>query len=135
MRAPWFVASPLAAFTTPYVSGKQLAELPSYEFVESLTLNYGGFVVSKFFLAARIYASDFFLRLTAITKRLRLHYPFFFDPNFNAEVKRIELNTRVDDDSDERWDRASVHDFSGTYGDYLLSKVSRVFPQLRREVL
>jgi len=41
----------------------------------------------------------------------------------------------IDDDSHERWDRASVHQFSGTYGDYLLGKVSKVFPQLRREVL
>lgn len=39
------------------------------------------------------------------------------------------------DDRDDRWDKECVHDFSGTYGDYLLSKVSRVFPQLRREVL
>ncbi len=31
--------------------------------------------------------------------------------------------------------RASVHEFHGTYGDYLLGKVARVFPQLRREVL
>jgi isopenicillin N synthase-like dioxygenase len=65
----------------------------------------------------------------------RLSFPFFFDPNFNAEVRPIELAPPVDDDRDERWDRASVHDFSGTYGDYLLSKVSKVFPQLRREVL
>jgi len=65
----------------------------------------------------------------------RLSFPFFFDPNFNAEVKPIEMNIRPDDDRHERWDRASVHDFSGTYGEYLLSKVSRVFPQLRREVL
>jgi hypothetical protein len=28
-----------------------------------------------------------------------------------------------------------VHDFSGTYGDYLLRKVSKVFPELRNEVL
>ena len=35
----------------------------------------------------------------------------------------------------ERWDRSSVHEFRGTYGDYLLNKVSKVFPQLRREVL
>ena len=27
------------------------------------------------------------------------------------------------------------HAFSGTYSDYLLGKVSKVFPQLRREVL
>jgi isopenicillin N synthase-like dioxygenase len=65
----------------------------------------------------------------------RLSFPFFFDPNFNAEVKPIAINAPADDDSNRRWDRASVHDFSGTYGDYLLSKVSRVFPQLRREVL
>ena len=63
----------------------------------------------------------------------RLSFPFFFDPNFNAEVKPIRMS--MDDDRNERWDRASVHDFSGTYGDYLLSKVSKVFPQLRREVL
>jgi isopenicillin N synthase-like dioxygenase len=65
----------------------------------------------------------------------RLSFPFFFDPNFNAEVKPIGIGERFDDDRNERWDRSSVHDFSGTYGDYLLSKVSRVFPQLRREVL
>jgi len=39
------------------------------------------------------------------------------------------------DDRNERWDNASVHAFQGTYGDYLLNKVSKVFPQLRREVL
>ena len=35
----------------------------------------------------------------------------------------------------DRWDGASVHDFSGTYGDYLLGKVSKVFPALRDEAL
>jgi len=28
-----------------------------------------------------------------------------------------------------------VHDFSGTYGDYVLGKVSKVFPQLKKEVI
>src|SRR5262249_15711864 len=65
----------------------------------------------------------------------RLSFPFFFDPNFNAEVKPIELSAPVEEDIDTRWNHASVHDFGGTYGDYLLGKVSRVFPQLRREVL
>lgn len=65
----------------------------------------------------------------------RLAFPFFFDPNFNAEVKPIEGSRVIDDDREERWDRQSVHEFSGTYGEYLLGKVSRVFPQLRREVL
>jgi isopenicillin N synthase-like dioxygenase len=65
----------------------------------------------------------------------RLSFPFFFDPNFNAEVKPIEGSRVINDDREERWDRASVHEFSGTYGEYLLGKVSRVFPQLRRDIL
>ncbi|MEK6408434.1 MAG: 2-oxoglutarate and iron-dependent oxygenase domain-containing protein [Acidobacteriota bacterium] len=74
-------------------------------------------------------------RVRSPSRHDRLSFPFFFDPNFSAEVKPIAMNVPVDDDSDERWDHASVHDFSGTYGDYLLGKVSRVFPQLRRELL
>jgi isopenicillin N synthase-like dioxygenase len=65
----------------------------------------------------------------------RLSFPFFFDPNFNAVVRPITAGTEVIDNREERWDRASVHDFRGTYGEYLLSKVSRVFPELRRQVL
>ena len=44
----------------------------------------------------------------------------------------------VDGDGDrlrKRWDRASVHAFEGTYGDYLLGKVGKVFPELRGAVL
>lgn len=63
----------------------------------------------------------------------RLSFPFFFDPNFNAEIRLIEGTDPPVDDRDERWDRASVHEFSGSYGDYLLDKVSRVFPQLRHD--
>ncbi len=65
----------------------------------------------------------------------RLSFPFFFDPNFNAELKPIEVTSPVDDDREDRWDRTSVHQFNGTYGEYLLGKVSRVFPELHREVL
>lgn len=39
------------------------------------------------------------------------------------------------DDKHERWDRMSVREFSGTYGDYLLRKVSKVFPELGRAAL
>ncbi len=65
----------------------------------------------------------------------RLSFPFFFDPNFNAEVKPLSLDVDVHDNKAERWDHASVHEFRGTYGDYLLSKVSKVFPELGRKVL
>jgi isopenicillin N synthase-like dioxygenase len=64
----------------------------------------------------------------------RLSFPFFFDPNFNAEVRPIKIDAEVNENKEERWDRASVHEFRGTYGDYLLSKVSKVFPELRRGV-
>lgn len=74
-------------------------------------------------------------RVISPVERDRLSFPFFFDPNFNAEVRAIELERSIEDDRDKRWDRASVHDFNGTYGEYLLNKVSKVFPQLRREVL
>jgi len=69
--------------------------------------------------------------------RDRLSFPLFFDPNFEARVQRIEglAGAHAQDDSAQRWDRANVHAFNGRYGDYLLAKVSKVFPQLRDEVL
>ena len=76
-------------------------------------------------------------RVLNVARRARMSFPCFFDPNFDAEIKPIEIPNAqpVADDRTERWDNASVHQFRGTYGDYLLSKVSKVFPQLKREVL
>jgi isopenicillin N synthase-like dioxygenase len=76
-------------------------------------------------------------RVQNVTRRDRLSFPFFFDPNFNAEIRPIFAadSSRVASDHAERWDGASVHEFEGTYGDYVLAKVSKVFPQLRRNVL
>jgi isopenicillin N synthase-like dioxygenase len=65
--------------------------------------------------------------------RARLSWPFFFDPDFDADVHPIDPEAGVGDDKDERWDRASVHEFQGTYGDYILGKVAKVFPELTRE--
>jgi isopenicillin N synthase-like dioxygenase len=68
-----------------------------------------------------------------VTRRDRLSFPFFFDPNFHARVQPIELPDRaaIAADRQERWDGSSVHEVTGTYGEYVLSKVSKVFPQLR----
>ncbi|MEJ0058501.1 MAG: 2-oxoglutarate and iron-dependent oxygenase domain-containing protein [Terricaulis sp.] len=63
----------------------------------------------------------------------RLSFPFFFDPAFDAEIVPLP-NRAASDDSDERWDNANVHAFSGTYGDYLLGKVAKVFPDLAARV-
>jgi len=64
----------------------------------------------------------------------RLSFPLFFDPDFRAPMKPLPAvatdASRRAADRAERWDAASVHDFEGTYGDYLLGKVAKVFPQL-----
>jgi hypothetical protein len=38
------------------------------------------------------------------------------------------------DDQDERWDHANVHAVQGTYGEYLLNKVGKVFPELSEKL-
>ena len=75
-------------------------------------------------------------RVLNITGRNRMSFPCFFDPGFDALIKPIEIPGQdlVVADRADRWDQASVHEFQGTYGEYLLAKVSKVFPQLRREV-
>lgn len=69
--------------------------------------------------------------------RERLSFPLFFDPNFFVKVQRIPglPVPEVLDDSAERWDKANVHAFGGSYGDYVLNKVGKVFPELKGEVL
>jgi len=77
-------------------------------------------------------------RVQNVSGRSRYSFPFFFDPGFDAQVEAIDLSGKYvpedgpEDDKDERWDHTSVHDFEGTYGDYVLGKVSKVFPELRR---
>jgi isopenicillin N synthase-like dioxygenase len=67
--------------------------------------------------------------------RERLSFPFFFDPGFAAQIVPLPAHAKAQDDRATRWDGASVHEFSGTYGDYLLGKVGKVFPDLKREAL
>jgi isopenicillin N synthase-like dioxygenase len=76
-------------------------------------------------------------RVRASARDDRLSFPLFFDPNFFAQVAPIaELeHIAIEDDRATRWDRASVHAFSGTYGDYLIGKISKVFPQLSAKAL
>jgi isopenicillin N synthase-like dioxygenase len=74
-------------------------------------------------------------RVRNLTGNERLSFPFFFDPDFTAEVPPLPGRARLDSDGRPRWDGADLQAFSGTYGDYLLAKVGRVFPQLRAEVL
>lgn len=73
-------------------------------------------------------------RVRNVSGKSRLSFPFFFDPGFDAEIVPLPQSA-ARDDSAERWDRANVHAWSGTYGDYLLGKVAKVFPDLAKDVV
>jgi isopenicillin N synthase-like dioxygenase len=75
-------------------------------------------------------------RVRNSTGRDRLSFPFFFDPAWDAPITPLPLSgSPPPDDAGSRWDGASVHNWQGTYGEYLLSKVSKVFPTLGEHVL
>ena len=75
----------------------------------------------------------------------RLSFPYFFDPNFDAAMSPItaqlrpelraaaEARRQQDEYAAQRWDKSDPSRFAGTYGDYLMGKVSKVFPALFAE--
>lgn len=75
-------------------------------------------------------------RVRNVSGKGRLSFPLFFDPDFSAQI--VPLPQRAGaalDDSSERWDKSNVHAFQGTYGAYLMAKIGKVFPDLKRDVL
>lgn len=70
-------------------------------------------------------------RVVVSTGSERLSFPYFFDPGWDTEVQPLPLGGDApDDEATRRWDRTSLRDLSGTYGDYLSNKVTQVFPEL-----
>jgi isopenicillin N synthase-like dioxygenase len=69
-------------------------------------------------------------RVRNVSGRQRLSYPFFFDPDFRAEVPPLPGRARTTATGQPRWDGADPVAFTGTYGDYLTAKVAKVFPDL-----
>ena len=69
----------------------------------------------------------------------RYSFPLFLDPAWDAEVTPIPgfepTERALAEAAAGRWDGTGVLDVSGPYGDYLLAKVSKVFPELFREAL
>jgi polar amino acid transport system ATP-binding protein len=69
--------------------------------------------------------------------RSRISMPFFFDPSFDAVLEPIPgvgpavLRRGLI----ERWDGIDLRELRGTYGEYLIGKVSKVFPELGRDHL
>lgn len=70
----------------------------------------------------------------------RLSMPYFFDPSFDAEMQNFrilvdneedaKLRLSITENAARRWDGTDPRQFKGTYGNYLLRKVSRAFPEL-----
>lgn len=67
----------------------------------------------------------------------RISLPFFLDPSWDAVVQPLPIDDgwTAPDERSERWDRADLTRIDGPYGDWLLAKVRRVFPQLADAVL
>ncbi len=63
----------------------------------------------------------------------RISMPYFFDPSFDSSMKpmvTIDHIPRSKDVLNSRWDKMDPTLFEGTYGQYLLKKVSKAFPDL-----
>ena len=66
----------------------------------------------------------------------RLSMVLFLDPAFAARLAPLPGVLPESDrpHTDVRWDRIDPHAAQGTYGEYLLSKVTKVFPDLATRV-
>lgn len=67
--------------------------------------------------------------------RDRYSFPFFFDPGWDAQISPIDVSLGDDITAVERWDGAKLDQLGGTYGEYLLGKVAKVFPDLSKQQL
>ncbi len=77
-------------------------------------------------------------RVRNVTPRQRISMPLFLDPSFEAVLEPIlpaAERSGGDATQPQRWDGTDLATLSGTYGDYLLGKVSKVFPELGRQHL
>ena len=75
-------------------------------------------------------------RVRNISGRTRLSFPLFYDPSWTARVIPLPIKTPLPQlDAPKRWDGADLLAWSGSYGDYLTSKVSKAFPKLEADIL
>lgn len=89
-------------------------------------------------------------RVKNLSGRGRLSFPFFFDPNMEARIRAIDVTALRQREAQEgslaqrelpaqgiapdRWDQQDVYAFEGRYGDWVQSKVAKVFPELWGQV-
>ena len=74
-------------------------------------------------------------RVENVSQRSRYSMPFFFDPSFDAVLSPFTARKAANTARNRaRWDGRRLEDVRGTYGDYLLSKVGKVFPDLASKI-
>jgi isopenicillin N synthase-like dioxygenase len=100
----------------------------------------GSFVINVGDMLERLTAGRYKSALHRVINRSgqsRISMPFFFDPRFDAVLQPIAgvAPTTLRPELADRWDGSDLRDVRGTYGDYLIGKVSRVFPELGRDHL
>jgi isopenicillin N synthase-like dioxygenase len=71
------------------------------------------------------------------TRQDRISMPLFLDPGFDAVLGPLRLPADSAPTPNvlrarDRWDGLDLTTLQGTYGEYLVSKVSKVFPALRQ---
>lgn len=76
-------------------------------------------------------------RVRNVADHDRISLPFFLDPSWDSVVQPLPLNDGwvAPTERSDRWDRADLANITGTYGEWLLAKVRRVFPHLAATVL
>lgn len=79
-------------------------------------------------------------RARNVSTQDRVSMPLFLDPSFDTVLKPITALTPAPTATGRnrparRWDGTDLATVSGSYGDYLLGKVSKVFPELKSKVL
>jgi isopenicillin N synthase-like dioxygenase len=100
----------------------------------------GSFVVNVGDMLERLTSGRYVSALHRVltpSARSRISMPFFFDPRFDAVLEPIAGVGRpvAARSGSERWDGIELSGLTGTYGDYLIGKVSKVFPDLGRSHL
>jgi isopenicillin N synthase-like dioxygenase len=78
-------------------------------------------------------------RVKNVGGRSRYSIPYFYDPNWNAEIKELDITVSEEEmkiisktKAYERWDNVKLDTISGFYGKYLIGKISKVFPELAK---
>ncbi|MFG2040984.1 isopenicillin N synthase family dioxygenase [Dactylosporangium sp. NPDC048998] len=74
-------------------------------------------------------------RVRNVSGNDRLSFPLFFDPDFTTEVPPLPGRAAAGGSAGaRRWDGQDLRAFTGTYGEYLVRKVGKVFPELSADV-